>query len=77
MERLLKRVDIECSIEDWEAARWCYEIISFERDTVFQANLWLFDEYEGYLVRWKVYRTSPKFSSEKEAEAYAVKTWVK
>ncbi|BDS11066.1 hypothetical protein [Aureispira anguillae] len=77
MEYVIKQVEIDyCTIE-WKNASWRYKIVSLPNQSIFRADLWIYDEYDDYLAVWKNYKASPTFDTAEAAEAYAVKTWVK
>ena len=59
----------------WQHCEWSYRIVEIKkkkknRKSHFVAELLILDEYDGYLMDWKVVETSPKFQTEEEAREF-------
>lgn len=54
---------------------WKCNIYQLE-DGLYHAKLYVFDEWDGYLARWKHRQSSPSFDSIEAAEAYANEHWL-
>jgi len=74
-----KTVDIsqQC-IHAMQHAEFEYRIMYTRLDsgTKYRAVLRVWDEYDGYLVQWKVCERSTLFDSAEEAEQYAIEKWL-
>ncbi|MGB1241378.1 MAG: hypothetical protein ACPG49_02580 [Chitinophagales bacterium] len=58
----------------WNDASWLVEFVKISDSECF-ANLWLLDDYDGYLAQWKHCKVSPVFSTREEAKKYALEKW--
>lgn len=58
----------------WQHAQWQLKIVQLAPHQ-FQAELWLYDEYDDYLAIWECYRKSGIFPTEEASIAYAMAHW--
>lgn len=70
-----KRVEITTCRYDMQHTRWQYKIYSIADYNTYKAKLFIYDEYDGYLADYKVYKSSPEFKTLEEAENYAIEYW--
>lgn len=77
MNKVIKEVDIKNCTYHMNDTQWEYKIIQVATTPTYIAELYILDDYDGYLARWKDHETSPKFTTIAEAEAYAQREWVK
>ena len=58
----LDKNDFKFSLNpSWSHCEWDYRIVETKKNRFF-AELLVLDEYDDYLMQWKVYETSPKFN---------------
>lgn len=67
---ILTRADNPCGDIFWES-----KIYTDAEQQQFQAKLFVYDEYDGYLVQWKHFQTSPIFDTLEKAEHYVREYW--
>lgn len=60
----------------WKHCEWNCKILK-NIENEFIAELWILDEYDDYLMQWKIYQTSPVFKTEVEAKEYVLNYWDK
>lgn len=75
-EKRVSKFGIDEALFGWNNAEWSAEIVFLPPKNKYKAKLWIWDEYDDYLVQWKVYLTSPKLDSLEEAKTYIEEEWI-
>jgi hypothetical protein len=75
-EKNISSFDIDEALFGWNHAEWKAEIVFLLNKNKYKAKLWVWDEYDDYLVQWKVYLTSPELDTLEEAETYIEEEWI-
>ena len=58
----------------WQHCQWDCKVLK-NIESEFIAELWVLDDYDGYLMQWKKFKTSPTFKTEEEVRKYVLNHW--
>lgn len=75
-EKSISYINIDEALFGWNHAEWSVEVLFLPLKNRYKAKLWVRDEYDDYLVQWKIYLVSPEFDTLEETEAYIQKDWI-